>query len=217
MITGATRVAAVIGDPVRHSLSPRLHNAAYRTLGLDWVFVAFEVAAGYAPAALDAARVFGFVGLAVTMPHKRAMAELCDELTPVASALGSVNTITVEPDGQTVGDSTDGDRVDGAKRRRDRREFVAEPSHRTLVRHRDRHADEAEDAGGIERGRCAAGRDLEGHKYPIKTERTVGRVVQARRQRVAHRVADHAGNPRDAGDHRRPALRAAAMFCCCCA
>jgi shikimate dehydrogenase len=109
VITGATRVAAVIGDPVRHSLSPRLHNAAYRTLGLDWVFVAFEVSAGRASAALDAARVFGFVGVAVTMPHKRALAGLCDELTPVASALDSVNTVTVAPDGHTVGDSTDGD------------------------------------------------------------------------------------------------------------
>ena len=49
VITGATRVAGVIGDPVRHSLSPRLHNAAYRALGLDWVFVAFEVPDGGAP------------------------------------------------------------------------------------------------------------------------------------------------------------------------
>jgi len=109
VITGVTRVAGVIGDPVRHSLSPRLHNAAYRALGLDWVFVAFEVPAGLASAALDAARVFAFAGMSVTMPHKRAMAGLCDELTPVASALGSVNTVTVGPGGHTVGDSTDGD------------------------------------------------------------------------------------------------------------
>jgi len=109
VITGATRVAAVIGDPVRHSLSPRLHNAAYRTLGLDWVLVAAEVPAGRAPAALDAARLFGFVGLAVTMPHKTAMAGCCDELSPDASALASVNTVTVAADGHTIGDSTDGD------------------------------------------------------------------------------------------------------------
>jgi shikimate dehydrogenase len=109
VITGVTRVAGVIGDPVRHSLSPRLHNAAYRALGIDWVFVAFEVPVGRAPAALDAARVFGLVGLAVTMPHKRAMAGLCDELSPGASAHRSVNTVAVAPDGRTVGDSTDGD------------------------------------------------------------------------------------------------------------
>src|SRR5262249_23273666 len=98
----------VIGDPVRHSLSPRLHNAAYRALGLDWVFAAFEVPAGRAPAALEAARVFGFVGLSVTMPHKTAMAELCDDVTPDAAALRSVNTGVVGADGHCVGPSTDG-------------------------------------------------------------------------------------------------------------
>jgi shikimate dehydrogenase len=109
VITGATRVAGVIGEPVRHSLSPRLHNAAYRALGLDWVFTAFEVPNGGAAAALDAARVFGFVGLAVTMPHKTAMATLCDALSPGAAALHSVNTVTVGSAGRTSGDSTDGD------------------------------------------------------------------------------------------------------------
>jgi len=109
VITGATRVAGVIGDPVRHSKSPALHNAAYRALGLDWVFCAFEVADGDAPAALDAARALGLVGLSVTMPHKAAAAARCDELTPNAAALRSVNTVTVLPDGKLAGDSTDGE------------------------------------------------------------------------------------------------------------
>lgn len=109
MITGATRVAGVIGDPVRHSLSPRLHNAAYRALDLDWLFAAFEVPDGGAAAALNAARVLGFVGLSVTMPHKTAMAGLCDELSPGAADLRSVNTVTVRADGSCAGDSTDGD------------------------------------------------------------------------------------------------------------
>ncbi len=108
MISATTRVAAVIGDPVRHSLSPRLHNAAYHALGLDWVFVAFEVPDGGTPAAIDAARALGLVGYAVTMPHKTASAALCDELSPAAAALHSVNTVTVLPDGRTAGDSTDG-------------------------------------------------------------------------------------------------------------
>jgi shikimate dehydrogenase len=108
VIHATTRVAAVIGDPVRHSLSPRLHNAAYRALGLDWVLVAFEILAGDAPAAIDAARVLGLVGYAVTMPHKTAIAALCDELSPDAAALRSVNTVTVLPDGRVAGDSTDG-------------------------------------------------------------------------------------------------------------
>ena len=108
MISAATRLAGVIGDPVRHSLSPTLHNAAYRALGLDWVFLAFEVPDGRAPGALSAARAFGLVGLSVTMPHKRAMAELCDDLSPQAAALRSVNTVTLRPDGYAVGETTDG-------------------------------------------------------------------------------------------------------------
>ena len=108
MITGATRVAGVIGDPVRHSLSPRLHNAAYRALGLDWVFVAFEVPEGRAAGALAGARAFGFVGLSVTMPHKASVAEMCDDLSPRSAALVSVNTVTLGPDGYATGDSTDG-------------------------------------------------------------------------------------------------------------
>ena len=108
MITAATRVAGVIGDPVRHTLSPRLHNAAYRALGLDWVYVAFEVPEGGAAAALDAARVLDLIGLSVTMPHKRAVAAACDELTPDAAALDSVNTVTRLAGGRTLGDSTDG-------------------------------------------------------------------------------------------------------------
>jgi shikimate dehydrogenase len=108
VISAATRLAGVIGDPVRHSLSPRLHNAAYRALELDWVYVAFDVADGDAPAALDAVRALGLVGLSVTMPHKTAVAEGCDELTPAADALRSVNTVTPLADGRLGGDSTDG-------------------------------------------------------------------------------------------------------------
>jgi shikimate dehydrogenase len=108
-ITGATRVAGVIGDPVRHSLSPVLHNAAYRELGLDWVYVAFEVRDGATRDALSAMRVFGFAGLSVTMPHKTAAAACCDDLSADAAALHSVNTVTVRGDGHLAGDSTDGE------------------------------------------------------------------------------------------------------------
>jgi shikimate dehydrogenase len=109
VISGSTRLAAVIGDPVRHSLSPALHNAAYRELGLDWVYVAFEIPDGKAATALDALRALDLIGLSVTMPHKTAVASLCDELTPDASALRSVNTVTRLGDGRLHGDSTDGE------------------------------------------------------------------------------------------------------------
>jgi shikimate dehydrogenase len=109
VISGATRVAAVIGDPVRHSLSPVLHNAAYTALGLDWVYVAFEVPDGAAHAALDGMRALGLAGLSVTMPHKAVVANTCDECSPDAQLLHSVNTVTPRADGSLYGESTDGE------------------------------------------------------------------------------------------------------------
>jgi shikimate dehydrogenase len=103
-------VAGVIGDPVRHSLSPAIHNAAFRDQGLDWVYVAFPVPAGEAGAAVDAVRPLGIRGLSVTMPHKAAVIDALDRLTPTASALGAVNCIHRDPDDDAVlvGDNTDG-------------------------------------------------------------------------------------------------------------
>jgi len=108
VITGATRVAAVIGSPLRHSLSPALHNAAFTQLGLDWVYAAFEVSPGEAQAALDAMRTFRLGGLSVTMPHKEAVAGAVDSLDPAAAALRSVNTVVPQADGSLKGYSTDG-------------------------------------------------------------------------------------------------------------
>jgi shikimate dehydrogenase len=108
VISGATRVAAVIGDPVRHSLSPALHNAAFAQLGVDWVYVALPVAPGESQRALDAMRLFDLGGLSVTMPHKEAVAREVDELDPAAAALHSVNTVLPRADGRLVGFSTDG-------------------------------------------------------------------------------------------------------------
>jgi shikimate dehydrogenase len=103
------RVAAVIGHPVAHSLSPALHNAAFAAGGLDWTYVAFEVAPGAGVAALDAMRTLGIGGLSVTTPHKEAVAAAVDELDPEAAALRSVNTVSWDGHGRLVGHSTDGD------------------------------------------------------------------------------------------------------------
>lgn len=100
-------VVGVIGHPVRHSLSPLLHNAAFDAMGLDWVSVAFEVPAGQADTALRGARALGLAGLSVTTPHKDDAAGAVDECTPLAERLGSVNCVTVSRGG-LVGDSTDG-------------------------------------------------------------------------------------------------------------
>lgn len=106
--SGSTRLAAVIGDPVRHSLSPLLHNTAFAALDLDWVYVALEVAPGGAAAALDAMRTLGIAGLSVTMPHKEAVAAACDELTEEAAALRAANCV-VNDGGRLIGHNTDGD------------------------------------------------------------------------------------------------------------
>lgn len=109
MITGATRVAALIGSPVRHSLSPAMHNAGFQSLGLDWVYTAFHVHEGDAQRALDAMRVLGLGGMSVTMPHKQAVAEAVDLLDPAAATLHSVNTVVPHTDGRLLGHNTDGD------------------------------------------------------------------------------------------------------------
>jgi shikimate dehydrogenase len=106
--TGASRVVGVVGDPIAHSLSPQLHNAAFDAMGLDWVSVAFPVRAGDAGRAFDGMRALTIAGLSVTMPHKQAACAAADELTETARALGAVNCLTPR-DGTLVGDSTDGE------------------------------------------------------------------------------------------------------------
>ncbi len=106
--SGHTRVGAVIGDPVRHSLSPVIYNAAFAESGADWVFVAFEVAEGGAAAAVDAMRALDLGWFSVTMPHKTAVARCVDRLSDDAAALDAVNCV-VNEDGVLVGESTDGE------------------------------------------------------------------------------------------------------------
>jgi shikimate dehydrogenase len=106
--TAATRVVGVIGDPVRHSLSPVLHNAALDALGLDWVYVAFAVPEGTGAAAVTAVRDLGIEGLSVTMPHKAAAAGAVDRLSPAAARLEAINTV-VRRGRELLGESTDGE------------------------------------------------------------------------------------------------------------
>ncbi|HZR14151.1 MAG TPA: shikimate dehydrogenase [Acidimicrobiia bacterium] len=107
-VTGATRVAGVIGDPVAHSSSPALHNAGYRALGLDYVYVAFPVPAGRGGDAVRAVPALGLAGLNVTMPHKADAARACDDLSDDAGTLGVANTVVPRDGGRVYGDSTDG-------------------------------------------------------------------------------------------------------------
>lgn len=108
-IDGETRVTGLIGDPVAHSRSPAILNAAYREAGLNWVYLAFLVPRGEGEAAVRAARDLHLAGVTVTMPHKAAAAAACDELSPDATALGVANVVTVRDDGRLLGSSTDGE------------------------------------------------------------------------------------------------------------
>lgn len=105
--TGSTRIAAVIGSPIHHSMSPVILNAAFQSAGLDWVFGAFEVAPGEAPDAVAAMRTLGIAGMSVTMPHKADVLAALDDLSPAARLLGAVNCISWDGD-RLVGHSTDG-------------------------------------------------------------------------------------------------------------
>ena len=102
-----TTLVGVMGYPVRHSLSPLLHNTAFAALGLNWTSLAFEVAPGQVAGALCGVRALGLAGMSVTMPHKDEVAALVDECSPVATALGAVNCV-VNREGTLRGENTDG-------------------------------------------------------------------------------------------------------------
>ena len=106
VISGRTRVVGVIGWPIAHSVSPAMHNAAFRALGLDWCYVPFPVRPERLSQALAGVRGLGLGGINVTVPHKQALLALVDELTPEARAVGAVNTVVVK--GETLtGHNTD--------------------------------------------------------------------------------------------------------------
>ncbi|MFE2374603.1 shikimate dehydrogenase [Streptomyces sp. NPDC059398] len=101
------RRAAVLGSPIAHSLSPVLHRAAYRELGLDdWSYDRFEVDEAALPAFADGLDA-SWAGLSLTMPLKRAVIPLLDEVTATAASVEAVNTVVFTSDGRRVGDNTD--------------------------------------------------------------------------------------------------------------
>jgi shikimate dehydrogenase len=107
-ISGKTRLLALIGHPVGHSLSPAMHNAAFVADGLDFVYVCLDVDPDELPAAVRGMEALGLRGFNVTMPHKRAMILLVDELDEGAHISGAVNTVVIEDSGLR-GYNTDGD------------------------------------------------------------------------------------------------------------
>jgi shikimate dehydrogenase len=107
VISGATRVVVVIGDPIEHTRSPAIMNAAFAERGLDFAMVALRVAPDHLIDAVRGLGAAGVIGASVTTPHKSAVAALCDHLSPTAAAIGSVNCLAWRG-GALHGDSTDG-------------------------------------------------------------------------------------------------------------
>jgi shikimate dehydrogenase len=103
-IDARTRLYAVFGDPVAHSLSPLMHNTAFREVGFNGVYVATQV--HDIQAAVEAVRCLGIQGVSVTVPHKTAVMPFLDRIDPLAGNIGAVNTI-VNRDGQLCGFNTD--------------------------------------------------------------------------------------------------------------
>ena len=106
-ITGATALVGVLGNPVRHSLSPAMHNAALADLGLNWVYLALPAPPERLDQVLDGLEAIGCRGLNVTIPHKQAVVSLAAELSPLARRLGAVNTLVPRAEGGWFGTNTD--------------------------------------------------------------------------------------------------------------
>ena len=106
MISGHTGILGVIGDPVEHTSSPAMHNAALQALGLDYVYVAFHVAASQIRQAIAGLRGLAIRGLNVTVPHKQAVMAELDAVSEEARRIGAVNTI-VNEGGHLTGHNTD--------------------------------------------------------------------------------------------------------------
>ena len=109
-IRGTTTLVGLLGWPTSHSLSPPMQNAGFAALGLDWAYVPLPTPPELLADAVRGLSAMGFAGANVTIPHKQAMIELCDELDDIALAAGSVNTLVFD-DGRVLGSSTDGDAV----------------------------------------------------------------------------------------------------------
>jgi len=106
-ISGKTKVCGVIGDPIEHSLSPVMHNAAFEALKIDYIFLAFQVKATAIENAMNGMRALNIHGLNVTMPHKNVVIKYLDEIDPTAKTIASVNTI-LKKDNKLFGFNTDG-------------------------------------------------------------------------------------------------------------
>jgi len=106
VISGETRLCGVIGDPIEHTMSPVMHNAAFKEIGIDYVYVPFRVKPEKLGEAISGMRALNIRGLNVTIPHKVTVLQFLDKLDPLAEKIGAGNTI-VNEDGVLTGYNTD--------------------------------------------------------------------------------------------------------------
>jgi len=107
-ISGTTSLIGLLGNPVKHSKSPHMHNKSFQALGLDYVYMAFEVQDGHIKEALDSLKTFNAIGGNITMPHKTKIVEYLDDISPDAKIIGSINTIKIDENKKVTGYNTDG-------------------------------------------------------------------------------------------------------------
>ena len=106
-ITAKTNLVGLLGQPVSHSLSPIMHNAAYKEMGLDWCYVAMPCNKSNLHEIATALRLVNFKGLNITIPHKQEVLKACNKLTETANNIQAVNTLIPEKDNQWIGANTD--------------------------------------------------------------------------------------------------------------
>ncbi len=106
-ITGHTALICLLGSPVSHSISPRMHNEAFRQLNLDYAYLAFDINTEQLETTVNGLRAMNARGFNLTMPCKNEILKFCDELSPAAKIMGAVNTV-VNENGVLVGHNTDG-------------------------------------------------------------------------------------------------------------
>lgn len=106
-ITGHTVLTCLLGSPVAHSISPQMHNESFQTLGLDYVYLAFDVSLEQLKTTVESLKIMNARGFNLTMPHKNLVCEYVDHLSPAAKLSHSVNTV-VNDNGVLTGHTTDG-------------------------------------------------------------------------------------------------------------
>ncbi|MCH4168689.1 MAG: shikimate dehydrogenase [Streptococcaceae bacterium] len=106
-INGHTRMAAVVANPIKHSLSPFIHNSAFQALGINGVYLAFEIEADQVSEVAKTIRLLDLYGINISMPYKQKFIKEVDELTDAAQLIGAINTI-INRDGKLIGHNTDG-------------------------------------------------------------------------------------------------------------